>query len=126
MKYLLLALLLTSACAKSNGSGEAAATSKSLFSSWTLQSSSTPFKLDLTGAGFGSGTLVVAFTSGDKCQSNYTLSGKESSGSYTLSGSIYTGGGVGDPGCSAINESGTFTKSATVLQFCSTTCVVYL
>lgn len=130
MKKLLMILitLVLAACADSGGSsGAGAAATKSLFGIWTR--TDLAISMNLTGGSIGSFTLQWTLSSGHKCNSIITISGSENSGGYSVSSSVYVGGtgnGV-DPGCSSLNEVGTFSKSGNVLTICTngTNCRVW-
>ena len=124
-RVLILAILIaTCSCAKKGGDEPAAA--KSIFSLWRpLTSNATLTSLDMSLSHFGSSTFLWTFNSGAKCLSNLSLTGTEASGSYTLSSTTYTGGWSGDPGCSSLDQGGTYSKSGSLLSICSPSCAIY-
>lgn len=118
----MLICLILVGCAK--GGDTPAATNKSLWSRWTRTDNS--FYLDLTGGSLGTNlSYNVVFANGAICSCNLQATGTEASGNYTLSGCAYVSGGSGNPGCASLNETGTFTKSASALQICSSSCRDY-
>jgi hypothetical protein len=108
MKVAVLALILVSVVGCGSG--------KSLFSSWTSQSTGAVY--DFSAGQMGSFQMVFIFAGGGQCEATVTMGGSEESGSYVLSDAAYTSGGLGDPGCGSINGSGSFTKTDTILTIC--------
>lgn len=105
MKYLIIVLFLASC-----GSG------KSVFSTWTH--TSTNAVLDLSTAEIGANSMTLVFVGGAQCGIDLQISGDESSGTFIITNSTYSGGGSGDPGCSSLNGSGTFSVANETLSLC--------
>lgn len=116
----LITILLTSivltACGGSSSGGDS---EKELFSLWKEVANDTP--LDLTGGALG-GTNGMSFydTDGAQCDCGLRFLGTEDSGSYVLNNCSYDYGSSagGDPGCSDLNHTGTYSKTATTLTIC--------
>lgn len=117
-KIVLLGLTVSLIAACGGGSGGGDAASKSLFSSWT--EASTGYVINLTGGSFGN-TLPFTFilVNGAKCGCDVNLVGTEASGTYVVSSCQYTGGGPGNPNCSALNSNGSYSKTGSTLKLCS-------
>lgn len=120
-KYFVLFLALT-ACGGSGGGG---ASNKGITSVWTLEDNSFVFDLEGQTLPFN-GTISFAATSGETCSCTAAVTGEETSGGYALVGCGYTGGGAGDPGCSALSSSGTYEAVGSKMQLCdSLGCLTY-
>lgn len=116
----LFTILFVISCSKDSS------TNKSLFSSWAADSSTTV--LDLTGGSLGTFGMYFILTNQNRCNCNVSIGGSESSGNYAITSCSYVAGtGTGsDTGCSALNSSGTFTKTSSTLSICSSgTCTGY-
>lgn len=115
---MLFTVVSLTGCAKDSGGPAAAAAAKSVFSLWTK--SDNAFFFDTTGGSFGTPTpIAFVFSGGATCLCSLTVNGTETSGSYSLLSCTYASGGSGDPGCSSMNEAGTYSKPASSLQLCS-------
>lgn len=128
IKYLplYLTLLLQLIGCNNNDSGGTSKPSKSVWSSWT--SNDNLLTLNLSGGQFGlqqSFALMVVSTHAI-CTCNFIANGTESSGTYSFTSCTYSSGGSGDPGCSGLNESGTYTNNGTNLTACANSnCTTY-
>ncbi len=121
--YIIMIFMLCS-CGAANGGGGGSATNKNLFSIWTR--TDLAISLDLRSESLATpATFAVTFSSGATCSCTATMTGTQSAGNYSLAGCAYVSGGSGDPGCAGLDETGTFTKSALVLNLCDPTCGVY-
>ena len=113
-KFLIfLYILALTACGGDDGSS-----SKNIFSLWHDTADDTP--LDLTGGDFG---VDLAFSiwagDGSPCNCDLRFIGNQSSGNYILNSCYYvSGSGSGDPGCNALNQTGTYTNSSGTLTTC--------
>lgn len=116
-------VLALSGCGKKDGGSNEAAADKSLFSKWTATTNG--FPLDLTGGKIGANQLIIAFANGSSCTLTLTLTGGQTAGQYSVTNSTYAGGGPGDPGCSTLNETGSYGKSASELTMCSSACLKF-
>ncbi len=126
-KYILgFAFILLAACAKE--SDTITVQKKSIFSVWTR--SNNTLSVNLSGGSLNVPfSLKVTFASGEECNTSITFSGSEESGSYSITGSTYvsgTGSGT-DPGCSSLNEVGTYVRENVSLKFCANggTCTLF-
>jgi len=131
MKYIIMALLIA-AC----GGDPEAPEPKDLFSYW--QDENTSFGIDMAGSAFGNNLIEFWFPEANKCICNLNIIGDQDSGSYILTECIYippsiggTGNGT-DPGCEAIDGTGSYSKTSDVLTLCvhsvgsdPSTCVQY-
>ncbi len=62
------------------------------------------------------------FVGGEQCNCNLTVLGTQSSGSYVVNSCVYQfGSGASDPGCNALNDTGTYTNSSSTLTITSST-----
>ena len=119
MKFITLILtsIVLTACGGSSGGGEAL--EKDLFSLWT--DSSDGSSMDLTGGSTGSSfTFNIYASDGSQCDCKLRFLGTEDSGSYVLNNCDYDYGSSanGDPGCSNLNHTGTYSKTASTLTIC--------
>jgi len=117
---LLVLSIVFMGCAKKGDSPSEASTcgDKAVASSWTYVG---VFTLNLQSIKLNQTMpLVVAFTNGVTCSGAGTMNGSDCAGTYSVSG--MTGAN-----CSSLNESGTYTKSASGLRFCTTagSCTTY-
>jgi len=114
------ALLVLTGCNSGGGGGDSTP-SKSLFSIWTSEDQS--FTMDIRDAEFDTPfVMLFAFSSGEVCSCDFTITGSESSGAAAPSNCAYQGGGGGDPDCVALFGNGgtdyTYTKSGNTLTLC--------
>lgn len=114
-----LMFLVLAACAKGGSGDSGGGATKDLFDIWTRDDLA--LTLDLRSGTFGAFTMTWTLSDGSHCTSTINVSGSQSSGSYSVSGSVYSGGGSGDPGCSSLDDTGTYSKTATILTICSST-----
>lgn len=99
--------------------------SKSLFSIWTANANGAMIDLR-QGKLDQSMPFLIILPGGERCSCSVYASGSEATGNYAVSACSYSGGGSGvDPGCAGLNESGSYTKLANALMFCSSTCADY-
>ncbi|MBV1882261.1 MAG: hypothetical protein KUG82_11545 [Pseudomonadales bacterium] len=114
MRYASLSICLVimlSGCGGSDSSSD-----KDLFSLWTATDSS--LVLDLTNGDFSTPTdFFFDMGNGALCGCTLTAFGSQASGTYTFNSCTYEIGSSsrGDPGCNALNHTGTYTKSGNVL-----------
>lgn len=109
--FLVCGIIALSACGGGSGSSE-----KDLFSLW--REATTDLPLDLTGGDFNQDIeMAFFFSSGAQCNCDFRVIGDQSSGAYTRNSCFYVTGSSagGDPGCNALNESGTYTKENNTL-----------
>lgn len=122
MRYLLSFIFLFAlGCSGSSNSN-----SKNLFSSWTATGTNTI--INLTGANFGSNSIGFLYATGAQCNCTLNILGAQGSGNWVLSSCSYlAASGPGDPGCVALDGSGTYTLPASTLSLCRTgfACVTY-
>lgn len=130
MKLLILiTALIFAGCAGNKSSSGDGTTSKSIFSVWTRDDMT--LTINMTSGSFGSFPVQWGFAAGQKCNSTVTISGTEASGNYSVTSSTYaagTGTPATDPGCSSLNQVGTYNKASTTLNICTNgvTCGAYL
>ena len=102
-------------CSGGGGSSK----TKGLFSVWTRPDNS--LTIDMSSMTFGTQTVRVTLSGGEQCECSVTLTGGQTSGLYSIDDSTYvpsTGGGS-DPGCSALDESGTYRNENATLTLCA-------
>ena len=93
---------------------------KSLFSLWI--NDGPPMKVvDLTGGDFSTPLLYDSFfPDGAQCTCDLTVIGNQSTGSYVFNFCAYVvGSGTVDPGCNALNNTGTYSLVNDVLTITS-------
>ena len=118
--FLIIGVIVLSACGSDGGGGA----TKSLLSTWTSEDNS--ITLDLTGVTLNqSAPFSFIFASGEICTCGSILTGSMTAGNYALASCTYQSGGSGDPGCAALNSSGTYSQSGVNLTFCDPGCVTY-
>lgn len=112
-----LSLIAITSCSSSDSSTP----SKDLFSLWNDTADDSP--LDLTGGSLGvEMTFNVFFAGGEECSCDLTLLGTQSSGSWVLNSCSYVfGSGAADPGCNAVNDTGTYTNVNALLTIIDST-----
>jgi hypothetical protein len=89
--------------------------SKDLFSLWTEDGTDAKFDFS-SGKLNESFPMAFFFVGGEICNCDLLFLGTQSSGSWVLNSCVYDfGSGAGDPGCNALNGTGTYSKAATVL-----------
>lgn len=110
------------ACGK-NKEDSSNVSSKALFTVWTDHT--TGKVLDLQGGHLGTSSMYFVFASGGKCVCTLDMVGTTSSGAYVLSSCTYTTGGSGDPGCSSVNQNGTYDNNSTTLTICASSLCSY-
>jgi hypothetical protein len=99
-----------------SGSGVSCGT-KSLYSVWTLPNQSFSFSLANLTLNQNS-TLQVTFSGSTKaCTGTARMDGSDCGGTYSITGMTWNGQGGSDPGCSSLNETGTWSKSDAGLKF---------
>jgi hypothetical protein len=115
--------ILLAGCGSS--SSPAVTAEKNLFSSWAQDNST--FVLDISNGSFGTFTFTYLMTGNAICDCTLLVGGTQASGNAVMSGCTYRAGtGTGNPGCSALNASYTFTKPASQLSVCTGgTCTTY-
>ncbi len=119
----LVSLVLLSACGSGGGGNSSSAASKDLFSKWTRTDG---LVLDLSTASFSlRQSIDVNFTNGAYCTCGAAMAGSQDSGTYAMGNCHYVSGGSGDPGCAALQVSGTYTKSSSTLTMCDASCGTY-
>lgn len=98
-----------------NGSSGSDSDDKDLFSLWHVEGTDTP--LDLRDGSFDEPMyLSFFFEGGEQCDCDFTVIGDQSSGTYIVNSCFYEfGSGSADPGCNALNETGTYTNSNSTL-----------
>jgi hypothetical protein len=121
-------LLILLGCSPDDNSDSKKA-EKNLFSLWTPQDQTDP-TLSLENLDFNQQTgYAFTFSTGDQCNCLIRFIGTQSSGQYTLNSCTYVvGSGNGlYSNCSALNHSGTYSKSSDTLTICNNTgvCSVY-
>lgn len=124
MKRSLFSLIILStliSCGGGGGGGGTAPASKNLFSLWKNTTTNAP--MDLTGGSFGAPIgMYFFFSGGAQCRCTMNAIGDQSSGSWALSSCYYVvGSGASDPGCTSLNDTGTYTLSNNTLSICSGT-----
>ena len=114
IKYLFATLTITLLISCSSGGG--GSSSKDLFSLWNDVEDDTP--LDLTGSDFSTDIpFNFFFAGGAQCNCDLTVLGTQKSGTYIVNSCFYqSGSGSGDPGCNALNDTGTYTNSSGTLK----------
>lgn len=124
MKKLIVLLSLTFLLTSCGGGGSGSSAPKDLFSLWNEAGTNNP--LDLTGSTFSSPVpFSFFFVGGEQCNCNLTVLGTQSSGSYVVNSCVYqAGSGASDPGCNALNDTGTYTNSSDTLTITSSTATV--
>ena len=126
-QFICIVLILSSlACAKSGGDSSPAP-AKTIFSTWVRSDG----VVTISGNGIALNhpyTTIFTFATGNKCGCSTTLTGALDEGAFTDSACSYmagTGNGV-DPGCAALNQSGTFSVlSGGNLLLCDSSCGSY-
>ena len=114
-KSVLVLVFVSFFVASCGGGGGSSTPSKGLFSFWNEVGTNDP--LDLTGGSFSTAIPIsFFFVGGEQCNCNLTVLGSDSSGSYVINSCSYKfGSGSGDPGCNALNDTGTYSNSAATL-----------
>ena len=121
MKKILLLVITAFIYGCSSGGGDSAPASKDLFSLWTEDGTNSKF--DFTGGSFSNSfPFTLFFVGGEACNCDLTFLGTQASGSWILNSCVYDfGSGSGDPGCNALNSTGTYSKASTILTITNST-----
>lgn len=126
---LFLSLLMLGACGSdSGGDGGSAQCTKTIQSFWTATSIN--FTADLRDVVLNqTGDYFIDFNSGEQCRLTGQIVGGDCSGQIQVTASVYTGGGSGDPGCSALVETSQYEIVDTTMTACdvndASDCLVY-
>lgn len=110
----ILIFLILTAC----GGDDNAPVNKGITSSWTeidmgISFDLTPYTLPISAE-----TMNFILLTGERCACTLDVSGSETQGIYSLTGCVYISGGNGDPGCSALNEIGTYSAEGELIKLC--------
>ena len=118
MKKIIAAIILTLSLVSCGGGGDA---TKDLFSLWIEDGTGNP--LNLTGGTFNTPLdFAIFFVRGEQCNCKLTFIGTQSSGFYNLNSCNYQfGTGSEDPGCNALDSTGTYSKSSNTLTITPST-----
>ena len=117
MKRILGITAMVIALTACGGGGSDGDSSKGLFSIWNKTTDNAP--LDLRGGSLGTSfEMGFFFAGGAQCNCDNTFIGTETSGSFVLNSCSYKyGSGSEDPGCNAINQTGSYSKTSSTLNF---------
>ena len=109
--FIVFVLILIQGCSSSDD----APAVKDLFSLWTEDGTGAIY--DFTG-----GTLnnffpfTLVFSGGEECDCDLTMLGTQTVGNWVLNSCVYDfGSGSADPGCNSLNQTGTYSKTNTIL-----------
>ena len=124
-RVLILMALIASlgvGCAKGGSTADPVAScgSKDLKSAWTAPNLSFSFSLVNLNLNTNQTLLITFSATGRKCSGTANMTGDLCAGSYTITGMTWTGTGGADPGCSSLNETGTYSKTDAGLKFTNT------
>src|SRR5690606_12896788 len=94
---------------------------------YTDSGSGATFTIDLRDGTLGEvHPFFLSFLSGEICLCDFLATGTESAGNYAFLSCTYQTGGSGDPGCSMLDSTGTYTNDGVTLTACdSGGCVTY-
>lgn len=117
---ILFFMLLLASCGGGGGGGNSP---KDLFSLWNVVATDAP--LDLRGGDFSTPLPIsFYFVGGEQCNCTLTVLGTQSSGSYVLNFCAYQlGSGASDPGCNALNDTGSYSKTSSILTITNSSMV---
>jgi hypothetical protein len=115
--YIVLAAILATGCGGEDGESDS---EKGLFSYWEdIEGEATP--LDLSDGSFsGYRDISFFYADGAQCDCHFRVFGSEDRGNYSINTCryAYASSADGDPGCDALNHTGTYSKTRTELTVC--------
>ena len=111
-----------------DGSPVAATCVKQVASTWFTPDLN--LSLDLTGFQLNTPTAFdLNFQSGEQCTATVNITGDGCTGTWVVTSANYAGGGAGDPGCSQLIGTDTYSIVGSIMTVCDasvpTECAVY-